>query len=140
MSDLRSQLTSIYQQRGELTPQSVVDEARPDEHPLHHRFEWDDAVAGEAYRRVQASELIRSVKVVYNETPAGERKSIRAFSSLSQADDPERRGYAPTEELVENELTRAILLRNLEREIGSLKRKYGHLREFSDVMSKAVAS
>lgn len=140
MSDLRSQLTSIYQQRGELTPQSVVDEARPDEHPLHHRFEWDDAVAGEAYRRVQASELIRSVKVVFNESPAGERKSIRAFSSLSQTDDPDRRGYAPTEELVENELTRAILLRNLEREISSLKRKYGHLREFSDVMVQAAAS
>lgn len=139
MSDLRSQLTSIYQARGELTPQTVVNEARPDDHPLHHRFEWDDAVAGEAYRRVQASELIRSVKVVFNETPAGERKSIRAFSSLSEVDDPERRGYAPTEELVENDLTRAILLRNLEREINSLKRKYGHLQEFGARLMEAAS-
>lgn len=136
---LREQLSGIYQARGELTPQIVVDEARDETHPLHERFEWDDKVAGEAYRRVQASDLIRSVKVVFSETPAGERKSVRAFSSLSEVDDPERRGYAPTEELVENDLTRAILLRNLEREINSLKRKYGHLQEFGARLMEAAS-
>lgn len=59
MADLRSALTDIYRARGELTPQLVVDEARPKDAPLHDRFEWDNKVAGEAYRRVQAQQLIR---------------------------------------------------------------------------------
>ncbi|WP_287004605.1 MULTISPECIES: hypothetical protein [Gordonia] len=139
MSDLRTQLTSIYQEQGELTPQSVVDVARNGEHPLHSRFEWDNEVAGEAYRRVQAAELIRSVRITYKETPESGARSVRAFSSLNDSADPTRKGYAPTEELVENELTRKILLRNLEREINSLKAKYGHLQEFADLMSEAAS-
>lgn len=140
MSDLRTQLTSIYRDRGELTPQNVVDEARPDDHPLHSRFEWDDAVAGEAYRRVQAQELIRSVKIVYAESPRGERKSVRAFSSLHEAsDDGAATGYAPTEDIVADDFSRQLLLRQCKREIDQLRTKYGHLQEFAAMMTEAIA-
>ncbi len=138
MADLREVLTGIYETRGELHPQTVVDEARPDDHPLHSRFEWDNEVAGEAYRRVQASELIRSVRLVYAESPTGETKSVRAFSSLHATVDPERRGYAPTVELVENPLTKEILLRHLAREINHLQAKYGHLTEFADTITNTI--
>jgi hypothetical protein len=139
MSDLRSTLTSIYQDRGELTPQTVVDVARPADHPLHNRFEWNNDVAGEAYRRVQAQELIRSVKITYAETPQGDRRSVRAFSSLHESVDPQREGYAPTEELIEDPLTLKILLRNCQRDIETIKRKYGHLKEFGDLLRKAAS-
>ncbi|QSL99764.1 hypothetical protein SEA_ODAY_20 [Gordonia phage ODay] len=140
MSDLRSALTSIYKDRGELTPQVVVEEARPDDHPLHNRFEWDNELAGDAYRRVQAQELIRSVKIVFTETPEGEKKTIRAFSSLrGHNDDNTRRGYQPTEELVQDEFSRTLLLRQCRREIAALSAKYGHLEEFAAMMTEAIA-
>lgn len=123
---------------GDLTPQAVVDEARPESHPLHNRFEWDDTLAGEAYRRVQAAQLIRSVKVVYAETPEGEERKVRAWSSLNAAVEPETRGYAPTEELVQDEFARKSLLRQLEREIKTLQRKYGHLKEFGEIIASAT--
>lgn len=138
MADLRSALTDIYQKNGELTPEIVVEEARPEASPIHHRFEWDDSVAGEAYRRVQAQELIRSVRVVFAVTDKGERKSIRAFQSLHDAGDTERGGYIPTEEIVQDELAIKILLKQFEREIVDLKRKYGHLKEFTQLMREAV--
>jgi hypothetical protein len=50
------------QRRGRLTAQELVDLARPADHPLHADFEWDDAKAGEAYRRKQASILIKMVR------------------------------------------------------------------------------
>lgn len=140
MSDLRTQLTGIYQQHGELTPQIVVDEARPLDAPLHDRFEWDDTIAGEKYRLVQASQLIRVVRQEFVSPDTGEKKFIRAFSSLHESsEDGTRQGYAPTEEILENELTRKILLRNMERDIAVLKKRYGHLTEFAQMMQAAIA-
>ncbi|MDF3280445.1 hypothetical protein [Gordonia sp. N1V] len=141
MSDLRAHLTSLYVERGQLTPQDVVDDARPTDSPLHHRFEWNDALAGEAYRRVQAQQLIRSVKISFPESaPVTERRSVRAFSSVRGGDKPETEGYAPTEEVIANDFGRKVLLRDLEREIASLKRKYGHLKEFAALMTEAVSA
>jgi len=139
MSDLRAELTGIYQKYGELTPQAVVDEARPETAPLHNRFEWDDALAGEAFRRVQAGELIRSVRIQYGIDPkTSERKYIRAFYAVREV-DAEKSGYVPTEEIVQDELATKILLKQCEREIGDLRRKYGHLKEFADLSKEMVA-
>ena len=61
------ELQRIEQKYGYLTPEFVVDEARPEGSPIHSRFEWDDSVAGEAYRRGQARQLIRIVVVKNDE-------------------------------------------------------------------------
>lgn len=141
MADLRASLTHIYEKYGELTPQSVVDEARPDTSELHNRFEWDDAIAGEAYRRSQASELIRSVRITFTDNKTGERKSIRGFHSRRECGDAERSGYAPTDEIIEDELATRILLQNFKREAADLQRKYGHLVEYIEwVRAEAQAS
>lgn len=52
---------------GNLTPQALVDEARPEESPLHKGFDWDDASAAEKYRRAQAVTMIRAVVVSESE-------------------------------------------------------------------------
>lgn len=139
MADLRGELTGIFRRHGDLAPQIVVDEARPAGAPLHNRFEWDDSIAGEKYRLVQAAQLIRSVRIEYTSPESGEKKFVRAFSSLRESGDPERTGYAPTEEILENEMTRRMLLRNMERDIADLKRRYGHLAEFAEMMQAAIA-
>lgn len=137
MADLRSSLTAIYQRHGELTPQHVVDEARPETSELHHRFEWDDALAGEAYRRTQAADLIRSVRIQYAVTQQGERKYVRAFQSVRESGDTERSGYQPTDEVVRDELATKILLKQFERDITDMNRKYGHLSEYAQMMRAA---
>lgn len=48
---------------GTLRPADVVNAARDPAHPLHERFQWDDAKAAEAHRLDQARSLIKSVKV-----------------------------------------------------------------------------
>lgn len=130
MADLRGALTRIYEANGELTPQAVVDDARPVKSELHNRFEWDNKVAGEAYRCSQAAELIRSVRITFSEEGTGERKFVRAFHSARLAGDSERGGYAPTGEILQDEIATQILLRECKREIADLKRKYGHLEDF----------
>jgi hypothetical protein len=48
---------------GTLAPAAVLEAARSPKSPLHGYFEWDDALAGEAYRLAQARALIRGVRV-----------------------------------------------------------------------------
>jgi hypothetical protein len=136
---LRDSLTRIYVERGQLTPQAVVDEARPPDSELHNRFEWDDEVAGEKYRLVQARELIRSVTIEYAPPSAdGAAKRVRAFSTVRKQ-DPERVGYQPTEELLEDDFSRKLLLKQCERDIAELQQRYGHLAEFADLIRRATA-
>lgn len=139
MADLRAELTRIYEKNNELTPDQVVAEATPESHPLHDRFEWNDAVAGHEYRKVQAAELIRSVKIVYRETPAGEPVKVRAFVSTSSDAGSKSQAYHPTEKVLQDDFARKLLLQNCQREIDALTRKYGHLAEFAEMMRVAVA-
>lgn len=138
MADLRSVLTDHYKKHGDLTPEIVVDEARPEGAPLHDRFEWDNKIAGDKYRIVQAQQLIRSVNIEFIDKRTGERKFVRGFHSRREAGQ-EAGGYQPTEEIVQDEMSLRLLLKQCEREIADLKRKYGHLAEFADMMREAVA-
>lgn len=132
---LRDQLMDIREKRGQLTPECVVQEAAPEDHPLHDRFEWDNAIAGPAWRRHQAHELIQSVRIVYG--PVGSTRadsSVRAFHAV--------RGttggyvYEPAEEIVENQVVAAILLRDMEREWQLMRRRYERFREFYEMIHR----
>lgn len=57
---LQAAISDVPEERREST---IVDEARPTDSPLHPYFEWDDYLAGERYRRLQATALLRSVVV-----------------------------------------------------------------------------
>lgn len=48
---------------GGITPKAVVEAARDERHPLHRHFQWDDALAAEAYRLDQARTIIRCIRV-----------------------------------------------------------------------------
>lgn len=133
MSNLRDQLMTIRQDKGSLTPADVVDAARPDDHPLHDRFEWDDLVAGEKWRSTQAAELIRSVRIVFTRTN-GEESSVRFFHSTHE-DDGGSAAYQPLEEIVTDPMATRILLNQMEREWKQFKARYGRLAEFVELLA-----
>ena len=133
MSTLREQLQKIHEERGALTPAVVVDEARDPAHPLHARFEWDDTIAGEKYRRQQASELIRSVKVTA--VTGEELTRVRAYHSVPTADG---RTYAPIEDVQADPFTRRLVLAQAEREYVQLLKRYQHLKEFLEFAEREL--
>ena len=125
---LRDQLQAVHDDSGRLTPQIVVDAARPVEHPLHERFEWNDKLAGEAYRLDQARRLIRSVRVTYRE--ADEKEAARTVRAYHSVRDEDGTSYRPLEEVQESPLLTKLLLQDMEREWKQLMRRYGHFEEF----------
>lgn len=138
MSDLRAEFQRIYEEHSQLTPQLVVDEWRPPSHPQHERLEWNNKIAGEAYRRIQAHELIRSVKLVYAEADeTAPEKSIRQWHAV-RSESPGNGGYIyePADRVATNPLLRAIVLRDMERDWNSLKARYSAFEEFVELVSK----
>jgi hypothetical protein len=132
---LRDELQAIYHQRGALNPTLVVDTARNSpESRLHQRFQWDDTVAGENYRLLQAQALIRSVRIVYKTDAKGVEQKRRAFVSTGQHDRPS--DYLPTDEALADPFTHDLVLRQFERAILALRRQYGHLKEYDAMMLK----
>lgn len=80
------ELERIRERDGKLETETVVEEARPRNAPLHPVFEWDDSVAAEEYRLWQARALVRSVEVApekKGEEPTPRYVHIRANAEES---------------------------------------------------------
>ena len=138
MNSLREQLQTIYDDHGMLTPAIVVDEARPDDHPLHSRFEWDDAVAGEAWRREQAHQLIRTARVVYREADdLSPERSIRAFHAVRS---DKGHVYEPTEVVTQDPVIAKLVMQDMVREWQTLKRRYEQFSEFYAMVRSDIES
>jgi len=60
------ELERIRERDGVIRASVVVEEAKPEESPIHDRFTWDDEKAANEYRLIEARQLIRSVVVVSN--------------------------------------------------------------------------
>lgn len=127
MADLRSELLAIRSEYGQLTPANVVEAARAEDHPLHHRFEWDDSAAAEKYRLSQARQLIRVVRETYTDR-GGRPADVRTFHAIPRAEGG--MAYEPLDEIVKDDLTSQVLLRSMEREWRQLKARYERFAEF----------
>ncbi len=130
---LRDQLMTVKAEYGKLTPAAVVEAARPKSHPLHDRFEWNNTVAGEAWRRVQAQELIRKVRVVYRKADENDaEQSVRAFHAVRGDDEYV---YESAEVVAADPVVAGLVLRDMEREWKQLHRRYGQFSEFVELIA-----
>lgn len=130
---LIAQLDEVRAQRGTLTPEIVVEVARDPRHPLHARFDWDDTVAAEKWRLVQAGQLLR---VTYRPDPA-QATDLRAFVAVKGVETP-RSEYVPTAEAMADPMTRLLVLRAMEREWHAYRRRYEHMAEFAEFIRRQV--
>lgn len=113
---------------GTVTPQRVVEYARPDESPIHDGFEWDNYAAGEAWRKQQARAYLGSVRVLIED----------------DGSEPERVTYhVKTEELGDVYVTRDVFIADGEMQAAaqheclmrlfSLREKYADIKAMSRV-------
>lgn len=95
---------------------------------LHQALEWDDAVAGEAYRVQQ----VRSLIAVFVEPV----HHARQFVSLS-VDRVEGGGYRRIEQVMNQQDLRSILLQDALHELERMREKYQALQELDKVWAAA---
>ena len=116
---------------GRLTPQDLVDEARPESSPLHKGFEWDDAKAAENYRRHQASIMIRAIVVKESEVIENGRENVQ----VKIFNLPEKGGSYESLRtiLLDGDKAESLLARAKE-ELGYFRKKYSQLQKLSRVI------
>lgn len=136
MSDLREQLLDIRDAYGKLTPDNVVHASMPPSAPLHHHFDWDDSIAGPKWRRHQAHELIRAVRITYREpTDEQDATDIRAFHAVR---DDTGHYFEPADVVAADPILTELVLRDMRREWEALRRRYGHFSEFVDIVQSSL--
>lgn len=122
----------IEKEYGKITSDLILQDAEPEDSPLHELFEWDDAVAGHKYRLSQATNLIINLAKEVEEDP--KPKPVRAFYNVS---DGERKGtFINAKTAFSNPDTRDIILKRAYRELEAFKEKYSNLTELAGVFKQ----
>jgi len=116
---------------GLLTPEAVVEFARPKTSPLHKRFMWDDSEAAHQYRLWQARQMI-SVTIRYVDIK-GKKTPTRVFVSLSPDRDKRHGGYREMVEVLSDASMRRQMLQDASNEMSLFEMKYQSLDELSDI-------
>ncbi len=110
----------------------VVDMARDENSEMHSCFEWDDSVAGNKYREIQAGKMIRLLVITReNDDKKEEKTNIRYFVSTGKKDNT----YTPTRLIVRNQTAYEELLERAYAELRAFKTKYSSLKELDEILS-----
>ena len=107
----------------EVTPENVLNKAKDEETELHKCFEWDDSVAGEKYRLIQARDVIRHFVVEYKKDEK-ETHKIRSYQITTKTNH-----YEPTRIIMQKPDEYMALLKRAKAELEAFKQRYKTLTE-----------
>lgn len=111
----------------DVSPQEVLEKARDEDTELHKCFTWDDEVAAEKYRVMQARRVLQFL-VIKEEVEPEDRPEVRFFYKTDN-----QTGYKPTEFIVKNDDEHKLLLQRAWSELRAFKAKYSMLEELSEI-------
>lgn len=123
----------------EFNTQEMVDFARNNPtSELHKLFEWNDTVAAEAYRNVQAKNILRFLRitVVDNETKKENKTAIRYFVSTGKRDG----SYKKTEIVFKNASDADRMLEGMRRDAENFINRYKVYASLSPQLEAAITA
>ena len=130
--EVGERLEVLRGEQGQLTAEIVVIDARPETSPLHSAFTWDDAVAAQSWREVQARHLLKALMV----TVEGRAEPTRAFIVGGENPDDGQRSYKTVARVMgDAELRRQALAAAL-RELRAFRAKYEELQELAGILAE----
>lgn len=130
---VRDELRRIADRDGVLTVDTVLAEAKAKTNPLHDHLEWDDAVAGERFRRTQVESMIRRYRIVVEVAP--ERMvRVRAFTAMGETGT-----YVDTIEALRSE-GRELVLAQAQRDFDRFRVKYQALIDLDQFLAAQIAA
>jgi hypothetical protein len=115
-----------------ITAEEVLADARNPSTAYHGYFVWDNDVAGEKYRQIQASQLLTGIKIVIDDH-AGKPKYVRAFYNVTLGG---KKGYMPASFVFNNEMAAQQVINQALKEARSWSEKYRIYAELSPISRK----
>lgn len=119
------------QELSEITPENVLNKARNEDTELHRCIEWDDSVASEKYRLIQARDIIRSIVIVTPEKEEQEPVKIRTFQISSETNV-----YKPTRVFLQEPDEYKTLLKRAKEELAAFRQRYKMLSELEAIFAE----
>lgn len=110
----------------------VVEKARNENSEMHGIFEWNDGIAGEEYRKIQAGKMVRNIIIVReNEKKESEKSNLRYFVSTGNRDNT----YTPTKCFLRKNDGYEDLLNRAYMELRAFKKKYQSISELEEILA-----
>lgn len=121
------ELDRIRDRDGSVSPKAFVDEARPDDAPMHPLLTWDNEAAAESWRREEAREVIGGVSTITISKDGTERvESPRVW--LHVRTEPEGPRYMRVGDVQSDpELERSALLAAIE-QVRAITKRFEELQ------------
>lgn len=129
-ADASKVLNELSELGNEYSLSDVVEKAKDKNSEMHSIFEWDDSVAGEEYRKIQAGKMVRNLVIVRNDETE-ERTNVRYFVSTGKRDST----YTPTRLVIRNQDAYEKLLERAYAELRAFKEKYSTLSELEEILA-----
>lgn len=129
-ADASKVLNELSELGDEYSLSDVVEKAKDKNSEMHSIFEWDDSVAGEEYRKIQAGKMVRNLVIVRNDETE-EKTNVRYFVSTGKRDST----YTPTRLVIRNQDAYEQLLERAYAELRAFKEKYSTLSELEEILS-----
>ena len=115
------------QNKGELTAEIVLKEAKKKKSPLHASFEWNDTEAARIYRMNQARNLIRDIEITI---PEGKTSHLYVL-----VESGSQNVYTTTQSALEDSELRQQILDRAWREARLWVDRYNHLEELAGIVA-----
>lgn len=130
-------LSELSEKKGQmLTTEEVLDAARPEKSPIHGYFQWDDSLAAESWRMVQARNLVNHIEIQVVDV-YGERQT-KAFHSIEvEVEGVEARRYYVSVEMVgRDEYLRSKVIAGALAELKRWEMKYRDYKELESIFGE----
>jgi hypothetical protein len=114
-------------EKGDLTADIVLEDAKNKDSPLHSFFDWNNKVAAEKWRHTQAAYLLRSVEVKLGE----DTEPIRAFAHI-RLDEPV---YSTIITAMSNKQKREYVVKKAWEELKDWRSRYNEYKELAAVFA-----
>lgn len=111
------------------TVKDIVNKARDNNSNLHNLLEWNDEIAGEKYREIQAGDIVRNLVIVKQVDGKEKNTNIRVFVSSNKRDGV----YKPITSVIRVQEEYEQLLQQALRELQAFKNKYKDLSELNEI-------
>ena len=129
-ADASKVLDELSELGDEYSLSDVVKKAKDENSEMHSIFEWDDSVAGEEYRKIQAGKMVRNLVIVRSDETE-EKTNVRYFVSTGKRDST----YTPTRLVIRNQDAYEQLLERAYAELRAFKEKYSTLSELEEILA-----
>lgn len=109
-----------------ITPEQVLDAARSEKSIMHQFFEWNDSVAAEKYRKIQAQQLILKIAYVKDDE---DTQPKRYYHNISYS----TREYHPVEYVFQHEDAYSLLKKRAIDYLRNAEKKFAEIKELESV-------